>query len=135
MKQHFTPFDARAYKAPLWLPAFLDLGFAEPKQYPMWDIRRDKDKERLTTFALGITQFLAHLPDGAEIGTAELAKCLDPDRYDEEAFRKFLINRIGQCRFWGLLDKNFYSIADTRWKKPRHFYKYHNGKGQTNAKL
>jgi len=69
------------------------------------------------------------------LGQQSLPSVYDPDRYDEEAFRKFLINRIGQCRFWGLLDKNFYSIADTRWKKPRHFYKYHNGKGQTNAKL
>ena len=132
MTKPFVPFDAMPYTAPSWLPDFLDVSFAEPKAYPMWDTRREKDKERLEAFATGIKQFLSHLPDGAEIGTAELAKCLHPDRYEDEPFRKFLINRIGQCRFWGLLDKNFYSIADTRWKRPRSFYKHHNGRGKTN---
>ena len=135
MIKYFIPFDASTYKSAKWIPDFLVQSFEDPKKYPMWDARREKDRERLQAMATGIIQFLSQLTDGAEIGTAELAKGLYPDRYDDEPFRKFLINRIGQCRFWGLLDKNFYSIADTRWKKPRSFYKHHNGKGKTNDKL
>lgn len=135
MRKKFETFDASAYKAPSWMAKFLDDAFADPERWPMWDARRAKDSERLSAFALGIAQFLSRLPDGAEIGTAELAKQLHHERYEDEKFRRFIISRIGQCRFWDLLTKNFYSLPDGRWKTPRTFYKYHNGKGKTNAKL
>lgn len=132
-KQKFKTFDASPYPAIHWVPDFLDNVWGNPKDHPMWDAAKPDQRVRLQSLADGIRQWLHTLPDGAEIGTMELARCLHPERFDdpgETMFRKFLIARIGQCRFFDMLDGMFYTIPDLRWKKPRTFYKYHNGKGK-----
>ncbi len=128
MKKSFQVFDPIAFAAPAWVATLLDGAFADPKGKPMWDARKADQRERMDNLALGIKQFLAQLPDGAEIGTASLAERLHPARNDEDGFRKFVINRIGQLRFYELLDGFYTSSPDRRWKTPRTFYKYNNGK-------
>lgn len=129
-KTKFKTFDASPYPTINWVPGFLNNIFGKPKEYPMWDAAKPDQRERLQSFADALKQWLASLPDGAEVGTTELAKGIHPARFDEELFRKFVINRIGQCRFYEMLDGFYYTIPDLRWKTPRTFYKYHNGKGK-----
>lgn len=133
MRKKFEVFDPFLFASPPWVAKLLDDAFADPKGKRMWDARMTDQKERMDAFALGIKQFLAQLPDGAEIGTTSLAERMHPDRYDDKDFLHFIINRIGQLRYYGLLDGYFYSTPDKRWKKHKTFYKYHNGKGKTDA--
>lgn len=133
MKKKFEVFDPFLFEATPWVAKLLDDAFADPKGKAMWDAREADQGERMNALALGIKQFLAQLPDGTEIGTAALAERLHPGRYDEFEFRKFLINRIGQLRFYELLNGFYCTLPDRRWKKPRTFYKYHNGKGKTDG--
>lgn len=134
MRKKFEVFDPFLFNAPPWVAKLLDSAFDDPKANPMWDGRKPDQEERLKALVLGIKQFLAQLPDGAEIGTASLAERLHPDRYDDPAFRKFVINRIGQCRYNNLLEGFYTSAPDNRWKTPKTFYKYNNGKGKADAK-
>jgi len=133
MRKAFEVYDPFLFNSPPWVAKLLEDSFNDPKGKPMWDARQPEQADRLKALALGIKQFLAQLPDGAEIGTASLAERLHPARYDDDKFRKFTIARICQCRYWNLLDTHFYSSPDRRWKKPRTFYKYHNGKGKTDG--
>lgn len=135
MRKKFEVFDPIAFAAPPWIPKFLDNAFIDPKGNPMWDARKPDQLERLQALALGIKQFLAQLPDGAEIGTASLAERLHPNRTDDKDFMHFLYGRIERCRFAELINDHFYTLPDNRWKKPRKFYKYHNGKGKLDAEL
>lgn len=125
----FEKFNVSPYDAPDWLPPFLTDAFLNPKEKPMWDYRKPDQKTRLDALATGIVQFLKTLPDGAEIGTADLAKKLNPEYYDDPNFRHWIIGRIERCRFAGIITGYYRSMPDERWKVPRTFYKYHNGKG------
>lgn len=127
----FQKFDATGYAAPAWLPPFLYEAFIDPKGRPMWDYRKPDQVERLDALALGIKQFLSQLPDGAEIGTADLARQLNPGSYDDPNFRHWLIGRIERCRYAGIIAGYYRSFPDTRWKSKRTHYKYHNGRDIT----
>lgn len=128
MRERFKTYDASAHKAPTWLAKFLEDAFKNPKTQPMWDARKEDQRQRLEALATGIKQFLAQLPDGEEIGTSELAKGLHPEQWDNEHLRKFIIGRIERIRYANMIDGFFRTLPDKRWKTPRTFYKYHNGK-------
>lgn len=132
MKQKFKPFDARGYAPPKFLAGFLKNCFDKPKEFPMWDARKQDQRELLQSLANDIKQFLRQLPDGEEIGATMLAECLAPELWGDEHFVKFIIKRIERVRYADMLDGYFYTIPDDRWKAPRTFYKYHNGKGANN---
>ena len=120
----FQKFDASGYKASWQEQYFHHLFKSRAK---VWDARDPIQLQRLETIAFGIKQWLDTLPDGAEVGTMDLVRQLLPEAIKDcdEDFYRFLIRRIERCRYAALLAGYYYAVPDPRWKKMRHFYKYH----------
>lgn len=128
MKVRFQKFDCTEFPGQKWLADYLLRLFQNPKTERAWDVREPAQLERLNAVALGVKQWLKTLPDGAEVGTTDMVKQLAPDMCIDTFPLKFILRRIERCRYAGLLAGHIRMIPDNRWKTPRTFYKYHNGR-------